>query len=373
MAVNKIEQVLESVMDNVKRSKELLIPFSRRSLKRPSTDQRRRGDADRQLRKFVSFPGKTATESKLFTQVLTILQLSHQALLSGNFVTKRNIYYQYPNLFREQRIVDGLVDDIAYTFGIGRDSLNIVAASVGVVCGLLSFTTKDNVHCSASSQENGIAIPPMRDVRHLDLSACQWILVIEKELKATFRTLAASGYWNTSLAGPGVLVASKGYPTLVTRWFLHQIHETAPRLPIYGLVDYDPHGIRIFRTYKYGSQSLDHELNTTVAGMKWLGIRSGDLSPAVTSYGVPPARSALDDILPLTVADRRTAVCLLREMFHTGGGEQEEANLLQCREVQVMLMLNVKAEIQAADDCGDLTTWLDNKLCLAHESGTELV
>ena len=59
-------------------------------------------------------------------QVLSILQLSYQALLSGTYVTKRNIFYQYPELFKEQRIVDGLVDDIAYTLGLGRDSMHIV-------------------------------------------------------------------------------------------------------------------------------------------------------------------------------------------------------------------------------------------------------
>ena len=155
----------------------------------------------------------------------------------------------------------------------------------------------------------------------------------------------------------------------MTRWFLHRIHELAPRLPIYGLVDYDPHGIRILRTYKYGSLSLSHELQTTVAGIKWLGIRSCDLLPARATHGSPQAWSVLDDVLPLTYTDRRTAVCLLKELSRgpCDNTDMEEANLEQCREVQVMLMLNVKAEIQAADDCGDLTAWLNNKLCQAQE------
>lgn len=90
MAVNKIEQVLESIMDNVKRSKELLIPFSRRSLKRSSTDQRRRGDADIRYRKFVSFPGKTAAESKLFSGPILdrLLCFEFDATLTGRDDTK---------------------------------------------------------------------------------------------------------------------------------------------------------------------------------------------------------------------------------------------------------------------------------------------
>ncbi|ERS95181.1 hypothetical protein HMPREF1624_08392 [Sporothrix schenckii ATCC 58251] len=371
MAVNKIEQIMETVLDNVIRGTELTIPFSRRSRPRARVASRD-GDAARQQPcGFVSFPGKTEAEGKLFTQVLSILQLSHQALLSGTIVTKRNIFYQYRDLFRDQRVVDSLVDDIAYTLNLGRDSLNIVAASVGLLCGQLSFITHHNAYFSASSQENGIAIPPKREIRELDLSSCQWILVIEKE--ATFRTLAASGYCNASVAGPGALVTSKGYPTLVTRSFLHHIHETAPWLPIYGLVDYDPHGLRIFRTYKYGSQSLSHEANTTVPGMKWLGIQSCDLFCPRNSVDTRHTWSALNDVLPLTDTDRRTAVCLLKDMVYGTTADSDAASLKQYREVQVMLMLNIKAEIQAADDYGDLATWLDEKLYQDQEGGLDVI
>lgn len=35
----------------------------------------------------------------------------------------------------------------------------------------------------------------------------------------------------------------------------------------------------------------------------------------------------------------------------------------QLAELQKMLMLNIKAEIQAVDSFGDITGWLDQKLC----------
>lgn len=38
----------------------------------------------------------------------------------------RFVYYQNPELFGNQRYVDQLVDDIAFTFGVNRDALNIV-------------------------------------------------------------------------------------------------------------------------------------------------------------------------------------------------------------------------------------------------------
>ena len=46
---------------------------------------------------------------------------------------------------------------------------------------------------------------------------------------------------------------------------------------MFALVDYDPDGIAIMRTYKYGSRGLDHEGDSTVPHLRWLGIRSSDL------------------------------------------------------------------------------------------------
>lgn len=38
----------------------------------------------------------------------------------------RNIYYQDPDLFKSQSHVDELVDDLAFTLGVGRNALHIV-------------------------------------------------------------------------------------------------------------------------------------------------------------------------------------------------------------------------------------------------------
>lgn len=47
------------------------------------------------------------------------------------------------------------------------------------------------------------------------------------------------------------------------------------------------------------------------------------------------------------------------------GNELDHEETEQLREIQVMLMLNVKAEIQAIDNMGDLSDWLDEKIGLA--------
>lgn len=80
--------------------------------------------------------------------------MCHEALVSGHVITKRNIYYQNPDLFGSQQYVDNLVDDVAFTFGVGRDMLNIVAAYKGLVAGNIHIVLKRNSVLDCSSDTN---------------------------------------------------------------------------------------------------------------------------------------------------------------------------------------------------------------------------
>lgn len=68
--------------------------------------------------------------------------------------------------------------------------------------------------------------------------------------------------------------------------------------------------------------------------------------------------------MPLTMADRKTAQRIFSAIT-AGGDELDHEEMEQMREIQVMLMLNMKAEIQAIDNMGDLSEWLDEKIGLA--------
>lgn len=72
-------------------------------------------------------------------------------------------------------------------------------------------------------------------------------------------------------------------------------------------------------------------------------------------------RSPEESLIPLTPRDRKKAIDLLKEIGRSGCSDTDE--LEQVGELQRMLMLNIKAEIQAVDDFGDITVWLDRKLC----------
>ncbi|KAI0110527.1 DNA topoisomerase IV, alpha subunit [Hypoxylon sp. NC0597] len=363
--ISRIEDILEAIVDSLSENRVLTIPLR----------NRRSGNEN-----LIRFPANTCAEVKRFTCVLQVLHICHEALVSGHDLilnNGRNIYYQNPDLFGSQQYVDNLVDDIAFTFGVGRDALNIVAAYKGLVAGGATIELKNGSTLDCHSDSNGVLIPHAEVIRRVNIGEAKWILVIEKE--ATFRGLAASRYFETSAAGPGILVTGKGYPDLITRQFLHKLHSAFPQVPINALVDFDPSGIDIMLTYKRGSRSLGHEENVTVPEILWLGPQSSDLlgnsrrdasaahssQPLPTLAATPPSSqgslsshsipSCVLSVNPLEVSshlttlDRRKAINLLNDMGLV-------------HELQLMLILNIKAEIQAVDDAGNLTHWLDEKL-----------
>jgi len=52
---------------------------------------------------------------------------------------------------------------------------------------------------------------------------------------------------------------------------------------------------------------------------------------------------------------------VMKDIYESG--DADDSSREQFGELQRMLMLNIKAEIQAVDDFGDITDWLDEALC----------
>jgi meiotic recombination protein SPO11 len=126
---------------------------------------------------------------------------------------------------------------------------------------------------------------------------------------------------------------------------------------MFALVDYDVDGIGIMSTYKYGSISLAHESNAIVPTMEWLGVRSRDFI-RVNKYKKRQEKD-LSGLLQLSARDRRLATKMLeREQILGETGTELEWR----QELQIMLMLNVKAEIQILEAGSNFEKWLDAKL-----------
>ena len=118
-------------------------------------------------------------------------------------------------------------------------------------------------------------------------------------------------------------------------------------------MDFDPDGIAIISTYKHGSLTLSHEnANLNVPSVRWLGLRSCELLDSTTG-------EMNEGLLQLTVRDRKKAMKMLeRPLLHEEREEKEWR-----RELQVMLMLGVKAEMEVlADRAGGICGWVEEKL-----------
>lgn len=66
-------------------------------------------------------------------QLFNVLDITHEALLTGIPTTKRDVFYKDVGQFGSQGVVDQLVDDIAATWDLQRSDLNIVSCPV-IIC-----------------------------------------------------------------------------------------------------------------------------------------------------------------------------------------------------------------------------------------------
>ncbi|KAM4066577.1 type IIB DNA topoisomerase domain-containing protein [Hirsutella rhossiliensis] len=352
--IARMETLLESMVRHLSAGQEMSMELvSRRNLRTQDGDSRRQR---------VCFPGRTLFEGQKFARVLLVIQLSHDALVSGSILTKRQIFYQHQELFDKQRVVDELVDDLALTLGVHRHDLNIVASPKGLVSGPLTIRNHDGSAITASLGDTGTPIPVLRSIAGIECAAVKWILVVEKD--ATFRTLASSRYWETSAVGPGLLITAKGYPDLTTRSFLQLIHGQHAELPILVLTDFDPDGLNIFRCYRFGSDGAAHESAAQNRGLRWLGVKARHLqefplAPHASRASIS-STSCRDPISQLTARDRKLATRTLLNLS-TLCTDDPELERLQ-RELRRMLMMGIKAEIQWLDNAGNLGGWLDDNI-----------
>lgn len=127
-------------------------------------------------------------------------------------------------------------------------------------------------------------------------------------------------------------------------------------------MDYDPDGLGILFTYKHGSINLAHERHVVVPSMKWLGVRNLDFLYT---------KEDVQGLLTLTKRDRKMAEKLLKKQENQEGETQSDVHYRA--ELQMMLMLNVKAEIQILGNGEKLRTWLDVRLSDATISPADLL
>ena len=193
----------------------------------------------------------------------------------------------------------------------------------------------------------------------------RYILVVEKD--AVFTYLCGQRLWDTL---PCILVTGCGYPPLSVRAVVRQL-STQLGLPVLGLFDYNPHGLRIHLTYKYGSTRMGTEAHAYAVDIKWLGVHHDDVfgSEGGRSTGhdgptIPGDNADATIFQPWNTADEKAHTANLRTvqeaMSSASSSSEPLALALYRREVRLMGEKRLKAEIEALGNSGHDT--LENKI-----------
>ncbi|XP_062871399.1 meiotic recombination protein SPO11 isoform X3 [Trichomycterus rosablanca] len=206
-----------------------------------------------------------------FAVILKALSTIYNLLQNDSYATKRDMYYNDPQLFGSQKILDTVVDDLSCMLKVSRRSLHVLATTKGLIIGDLCYLEEDGTRVDCSFT----AVPVCSNVRGIIsvTSSAKFVLVIEKD--ATFQRLLDDDFCTRFY--PCIMITGKGVPDINSRLMVRRLWETL-QIPVFALVDADPHGIEIMCIYKYGSVSMAFEAaNLTVSSMLWLGLLPSDI------------------------------------------------------------------------------------------------
>ncbi|XP_026469329.1 meiotic recombination protein SPO11-like [Ctenocephalides felis] len=266
-----------------------------------------------------------ARSERKFTVIVYILSKIYRMLQSGGTCTKREMYYQNVPLFQNQKVVDSAIRDICSILDAPSWSLGVNATSKGLIAGDLTITTSDGKELICSNV-GGIMLPQNVFGIQFIKSSAKFVLVIEKD--ATFQKLLNDEA--PRKLGPCILITGKGFPDVSTRVMVKRLCKDL-QIPIYALVDADPHGIEIMCTYRFGSLAMSHQSDyLAVPSIRWLGVQPSD----VETLAVP--------MLPITVDDL-SKLRTLRSRYYI----QNNPELL--KQIDIMVSTNCKAEIEGVD------------------------
>jgi meiotic recombination protein SPO11 len=270
-------------------------------------------------------------EARKSAITLRVLQLLHAVLQKNIHITKRDLFYTDVKLFVDQSDSDGVLDDLATLIGCTRSNLHVVASDKGLVVGRLSFEEDgDPIDCTKMGV-GGKAIPPYIDKITNLQSDAEFILLVEKE--AAYMRFAEDRFYHKY---PCIVMTAKGQPDVATRMFLSRLVQEL-HLPVLGLVDSDPYGLKILSVYLSGSKNMSYDsASLTTPNIQWLGLRPSDLN----KYHLPE-QCRLD----MTPNDIKTGKELMQEDFI-------QKNPAWMKELQLMVSSKKKAEIQALSSFG---------------------
>ncbi|XP_071697021.1 meiotic recombination protein SPO11-2 [Rutidosis leptorrhynchoides] len=300
-----------------------------------------------------SFCTKSLTRentSKSFIRVWKVMEMCYEILAQEKRVTQRELFYKLlctsPDYFASQLQVNQTIQDVVALLRCSRFSLGIMASSRGAIAGCLWLQEPDQetIDCTKCGSSGYAISGDLNLLERLTMKTdARYIFVIEKH--AIFQRLTEDKVFNQI---PCILITGKGYPDLATRFLLHRMSRAFPETKILGLVDWNPAGLAILCTFKYGSIGMGLEAYRYACNIKWLGIRKADLD-------IIPEES----LIPLRPKDLQIAKSLTSSEILQDNYKEELA---------VMVQSGHKAEIEALYFHGYdfLVKYLANKVVQVH-------
>ncbi|KAG2374841.1 hypothetical protein C9374_010215 [Naegleria lovaniensis] len=200
----------------------------------------------------------------------------------GIKITQRELFYMNVMAFKDQNQCNRYLSCVGDILNVDRSVLNIICMSKGF---LYSNDGSGNAlvschHLTASTVEQ---IPG--DFPTIDFfGKVDTILIVEKD--AIFRRLVEDKIfkWVRNIC----IITGCGYPSIITRYILHQISSKFPQAQIYALCDFNIHGYQIVTTFKYGSVELSkHSIqqSTTLGDrIEWIGLLYDDIKDLPSFY-----------------------------------------------------------------------------------------
>uniref|UniRef100_M3XKK5 DNA topoisomerase (ATP-hydrolyzing) n=2 Tax=Latimeria chalumnae TaxID=7897 RepID=M3XKK5_LATCH len=262
-----------------------------------------------------------------FALILKVISMIYKMVQSNTYATKRDLYYSDTQLFGSQRVVDTIINDISCMLMVPRRSLHVLSTSKGCIAGDLSYVEEDGTKVNCTCNSTGVLVPSnVYGIKNL-ISAAKFVLIVEKD--ATFQRLLDDDFCNK--LSPNIMVTGKGVPDLNTRLLVRKLWDTF-HIPIFALVDADPHGIEIMCIYKYGSVSMSFEAHSlTVPAVRWLGLLPSDIE----RLNIPK-----DVLIPLTKLDHNKLIGMQKRPYVVCQPHWKN-------EMNIMAKSMMKAEIQA--------------------------
>ncbi|XP_076947388.1 meiotic recombination protein SPO11-2-like [Bidens hawaiensis] len=267
--------------------------------------------------------------TKSFIRVWKMMEMCYEILNQEKRVTQRELFYKLlcvsPDYFPTQLQVNQTIQDIVALLRCSRFSLGIMASSRGAVAGrlLLQEPGQEIVDCTTCGYSGYAISGDLNLLEKLVMKTdARYIFVIEKH--AIFQRSAEDRLFNKI---PCILITAKGYPDLATRFLLHHMSRAFPEIKILGLVDWNPAGLAILCTFKYGSVGMGLEAYKYACNVKWLGLRKDDLDE------IPE-----ESFIPLKPKDMQIAKSLISSEILQDNYKEELA---------IMVQSGKKAELEA--------------------------